>query len=69
MYLSELEEIIEELKEKHGDDYNPKIEVHFQPNYPLKGCLENARELDGKFVIAAGAGTEYGSSEAWENDW
>ena len=69
MYLSELEEIVEELKTKYGEDYNPEIEVHYQPNYPLKGILENARVLNGKFVIAAGAGTEYGSYNAWKNEY
>jgi len=66
MKLSELENIIEDLKCEFGDDYNPEIEVHFQPNYPLKGRLLNVRELNGKLAFAAGDGTEYGDSEAWD---
>ena len=69
MYLSELESIIEDLKNQYGEDYNPQIEIHFQPNYPLKGRLENVRELNGKLAFAAGDGTEYGDREAWEESY
>ena len=66
MNLSELESIIEDLKNDYGEDYDPVIEIHFQPNYPLKGKLVNVRELDGKLAFAAGDGTAYGDREAWE---
>ncbi len=69
MYLSELESIIEDLKNQYGEDFNPQIEIHFQPNYPLKGRLENVRELDGKLAFATGNGTEYGNSEAWDEGY
>ena len=66
MNLSDLESIIEDLKYQYGEDYDPEIEVHFQPIYPLKGKLANIRELNGKLVFAAGDGTAYGDREAWE---
>ncbi|MBO6180628.1 hypothetical protein J6O86_02965 [bacterium] len=69
MYLSELLEIAEDLRNQYGEDYDPEIEVHFQPNYPLKGTLENVRELDGKLAFAAGDGYNYGSKEAWEQSY
>ena len=69
MYLSELLDVIEELQFKHGEDYDPEIEIHFQPSYPLKGKVENIRILDEKLVFAAGDGTEYGSERVWKNEW
>lgn len=69
MYLSELESIIEDLKYQYGEDYNPQIEIHFQPNYPLKGRLENVRELNEKLAFAVGDGTEYGDREAWNESY
>lgn len=66
MHLSELLSLLEDLQEELGENNDPVIEIHFQQNYPLKGQLENVRELNGKIAIAAGPGTEYGSSEAWE---
>lgn len=69
MYLSEILDIVEELREKFGEDFDPEIEIHFQPNYPLKGRLENVRVLEGKLAFAAGPGTEYGEQRAWQNEW
>ena len=68
MYLSELLGILQDLKDQNGEDYDPEIEVHFQPNYPLKGELRNVRELDGKLAFAISDGTQYGSREAWEEE-
>ena len=40
------------------------IEVHTQPNYPLKGKLANARILGTTLALAVTC-TEYGSEAAW----
>ena len=44
------------------------VELHQQPNYPLKGQVANVRILDGKIAIASGPANQYGSQEAWEED-
>lgn len=68
MKLDDLIERLEELKDHYNADGDMDIEIHFQPNYPLKGKLQNVRVLNGKIAIAASAGTEYGSEEAWEEE-
>lgn len=45
-----------------------ELEVHFQPSYPLKARVQNARVLDGKHVLALAAGEEYGSGDAWDEE-
>jgi hypothetical protein len=62
--IEQLMELLEEAIEHQVTE----IEVHFQQNYPLKGCLANARIMDGKLILASGEGTEYGSKEAWDQD-
>lgn len=68
MQLSELKYILQELEYlvEGTENDDPVVEVHFQPNYPLKAKIDNIRMLDGKLVIALGNGTEYGSKKAWE---
>lgn len=42
------------------------IEVHYQPNYPLKTAIENIRIMDGKVVIALQeSDLGYGNKRAW----
>lgn len=50
------------------DEMDRDIEVHFQPNYPLKGSLMNMRHLKGVPTLAIGDGYEYGSKAAWDTD-
>lgn len=68
MQLSDLKYAVSDFEYllEDAEDDDPVIEVHYQPNYPLKAKIENIRMLNGKLVIALGAGTEYGSKEAWE---
>lgn len=45
-----------------------EVELHQQPNYPLKGEVANVRILDGKVAIASGPANQYGNKEAWEEE-
>lgn len=46
-----------------------EIEVHQQPNYPLKSGIVVARMMDGVPTLALSAASKYGSREAWEKDY
>lgn len=61
-----IEELIGELEELKAEGHET-VEVHFQPNYPLKALIANVRMLDGVPVIALGPGTEYGEKKAWQD--
>jgi hypothetical protein len=55
-------------EQAEGDDLRvleTDIEVHTQPNYPLKGSIQNVCMLEDKVAIAIGNASEYGSEEAW----
>jgi hypothetical protein len=64
MNINELIEALEELR----DAGTETIEVHFQQNYPLKARVVNVRQLGTAAAIALGAGDEYGSRKAWDDE-
>ena len=61
--ITDLIEILEDAADQGLTD----VEIHFQPQYPLKGRLANARILDGKMTLAVDYGSEYGSKRAWDD--
>lgn len=63
-----LGDIIDWDKAEELDLEDIELEVHFQPNYPLKARVENARILGGKHTLALSAGEQYGAADAWEEE-
>lgn len=68
MYLSELLDLLETLKDSLPDTEDPRVEIHQQETWPLKSQITNVRILSNTIVIAAGPATEYGNRKAWTDE-
>ncbi len=61
-----IQDLIEALTDA-ADQGITDVEIHTQPNYPLKGGIANVRVLKGKVTLATTACGEYGDSAAWND--
>jgi hypothetical protein len=65
-----VEELIIALEELAGEceaGMEAKVEVHFQPSYPLKATINslNTNNNNNTIRIALNPAKDYGDSEAW----
>lgn len=76
MTLDKLKETIDDLYERYEEEAsNIKVRLAMQPNYPMKGSIENfCMELDSEsyepytLYIACSDHQDYGPRDAWNED-
>jgi len=70
--IARLEELRDELRFLHGENFDPEVVVAYQPSYPLAGRIQGAAAHDRVVWIAVSGppatGSPYAPREAWDTD-